>query len=409
MIVRTIRETELKRVQEFCALAFEYGMKDSQRTPQEVYEQTVANPRTRQDLNWQSQWAAFEDDDRTMMSTFTVIPYRARFDGHDMLMMGVGGVSTLPQYRRRGGIRACFESALPDMYAQGAAFSYLYPFSTAYYRKFGYELGCERNVYRLLLSGMPNVSVNGQCALLEPGADMKAEIRRVYEVWQNRYNLMTIDGDIEYRWIDEANPFRDQEYTYLYRSADQSPKGYVSFKLLVEGNERNLLCTRFCFVDLEGFWGLVGLLVSTAADHKYAMLHLPVDVQLGPLLPEWSFGTVQCTREQCGMARVVDVERVLRMARMRGTGSITLEISDPQISRNNGCFEAVFESGVTTEVQPTGKTPEMRMSIQDFSSLIIGRYDTEALSSFQNVTVDCTLEKAAQVFYRKPLYINRYF
>lgn len=44
MIVRTIRETELKRVQEFCALAFEYGMKDSQRTPQEVYEQTVANP-----------------------------------------------------------------------------------------------------------------------------------------------------------------------------------------------------------------------------------------------------------------------------------------------------------------------------------------------------------------------------
>ena len=105
-------------------------MKDSQRTPQEVYEQTVANPRTRQDLNWQSQWAAFEDDDRTMMSTFTVIPYRARFDGHDMLMMGVGGVSTLPQYRRRGGIRACFESALPDMYAQGAAFSYLYPFST---------------------------------------------------------------------------------------------------------------------------------------------------------------------------------------------------------------------------------------------------------------------------------------
>ena len=81
----------------------------------------------------------------------------------------------------------------------------------------------------------------------------------------------------------------------------------------------------------------------------------------------------------------------------------------PALARATLVLKAVFESGVTTEVRPTGKTPEMRMSIQDFSSLIIGRYDTEALSSFQNVTVDCTLEKAAQVFYRKSLYINRYF
>lgn len=409
MITRKINSGELKRVQEFCALAFEYGMSDADKTPQEIYEGIVNNPTTRQDLNWQSQWAAFEDDDCTMLSTFTVIPYRANFDGHNMLMMGIGGVATLPQYRRRGGVRSCFEMALPDMYDQGAAFSYLYPFSTYYYRKFGYELGCECYEYRLLLSGMPKVPVGGHCELLEPGVNLKDDIRLVMSAWQSKYNMMTIDEDIEYGWIDKANPFKDKVYTYVYRNEEQTPLGYVTFDIKVEDGVRNLNCQSFFFTNIKGFYGLLNLLISLASDHKYAILRLPTDIALGPLLPEWSFGTVLEKRDQIGMVRVVNVKKALSMARMQGSGCIILDITDEQIKQNNGRFEVIFEDGQTKSVQETDKVADITMTIQDFSSLLVGRYDASALMYMQKVQVNCTPEKAAQIFYRKPLYISRYF
>lgn len=409
MIVRKIRQEEYKRAQQFCSLAFEYKLEESAMSPSELLQKITAQPQSRQDLHWDSQWAAFADDDQTMLSTFTVIPYRANFDGHNMLMMGIGGVATLPQYRKCGGIRRCFEEALPDMYLQGAAFSYLYPFSTAFYRKFGYELGCERSRWKLKLAGIPKVAVEGTCQLLEPGVELKEDIRRVYEVWQNRYNLMTIDEDIEYAWVEKADPFRDIEYTYLYRSSAGEPKGFVTYKPVMDEGDRALNCTRFFFTDVEGFHGLLSLLMTLSADHSHILLNLPTDIELGGLLPEWSFGTAIEKRVQAGMVRVVNVEAALRMARMRGTGSLVLEISDAQIAENNGRFAVSFADGVTTEVQRTQEAADISLPIQEFSRLICGRYNLSALPYLPQVALACNVEKAAKVFYQKPMFITRYF
>lgn len=409
MIVRKIRQEECKRTQQFCSLAFEYKYTDTDKSAQDILAQIVTNPQSRQDLNWQSQWAAFEDDDRTMLSTFTVVPYRANFDGNNVLMTGIGGVATLPQYRKRGGIRHCFEKALPDMYENGAALSYLYPFSTAFYRKFGYELGVERDRYKLKLVGMPKVPVEGTCHLLEPGEELKADIRTVYEAWQNRYNLMTIDEDIEYLWVDKADPYRDVEYTYIYRSVSGEPKGLVTYKPVIDEGDRTLECSRFYFVDLEGFHGILGLLLTLSADHSHITLQLPTDVELGELLPEWSFGTVTQKRVQAGMVRVVNVEAVLKMARMRGTGSLVMDIADAQIPQNNGRFHVAFENGVTTSVTRTDAPADISLPIQDFSRMICGRYDVSALPYLSQVKLHCAPEKAAQVFYKKSMFITRYF
>lgn len=89
-------------------------------------------------------WAAFDEESGEMMSTVYVTDYRVQFDGGRYKMGGIGGVASLPQYRRAGGIRACFQKALPILYREGYVFSYLYPFSTAYYRKFGYESCVQR-------------------------------------------------------------------------------------------------------------------------------------------------------------------------------------------------------------------------------------------------------------------------
>ena len=410
MIVRKIRPEEYKRVAEFCALAFQWSFEESALAPEALLEKIQKNPESRQDLHWDWQWAAFADDDRTMMSTFTVIPYQVHFDGHVLPMAGIGGVATLPEYRRQGGIRACFEKALPDMYERGMALSYLYPFSTVFYRKFGYELGCERDLYKIRLEGMPAFEANGTFRLLEPGSELGSDIRQVYDAFASRYNLMTCDDDIEYDWVEKANPFRDVAYTYLYRSADGTPKGVLTYKPIVDHGQRILDCTeRFWFSDVEGFKALIHLLLRLKADHSHAQFFLPTDVQLGQIIPEWSFGNVERQRQAHGMVRVVNAVDVLRSARMRGTGDLTIELHDDQIQQNNGCFRVAFENGTVTAVEKTEAAPDIVLSIQDFSRLICGRYDMSDLHWLPGVKLLCSPEKAARVFYRKPMYINRPF
>lgn len=411
MIVRKIRPEEYRRVRQFCALAFECKWEDGDRDIAELLRRAAEAPESRQEAHWDSQWAAFEDDDKTMLSTFSAIPFRANFDGGSVMMMGIGGVATLPQYRRCGGIRRCFERALPDMYAQGAAFSYLYPFSTAFYRKFGYELGCERDRYKLRLSHMPRFPVGGSCALLEQGQPLKADIRRVYEAWQSRYNLMTVDEDIEYQWTDRADPYRDMEYTFVYKSPEGAPKGVVTYRPVIDAGDRTLECTRFFFTDAEGFCGLMNLLMTLSADHSHAVLHLPTDIELGQLLPEWSFGAVEQRRLQAGMVRAVNVEKVLAAARARGSGRLTLRVTDGQICQNNGSFRVTFDGGRVTEVlRDAPDAPDVSLTIQDFSRLICGRYDLESAAAYlPDIVLNSGYEKASCLFYRKPMYISRYF
>ncbi|MGN1021099.1 MAG: enhanced intracellular survival protein Eis [Aristaeellaceae bacterium] len=409
MIIRRIRENEYRRCQEFCALAFEYAMKGADKSPEEALAEVRANPTCRQDQHWDSQWAAFAGDDATMLSTMTVIPYRATFDGAEVLMEGIGGVSTLPQYRRMGGIRGCFEHALPAMEAEGAALSYLYPFSSAFYRKFGYETACAANRWKLALRGVPKETVPGSWALLEKGSGLGEAIRRIDRGWQERYNCMVRGEDIEYRWVEKANPFADRVYTYVYMDASGEPSAYMTCRPVVDEGDKALECTRFVFADVAGFRGLMALLKTLEADHSHVILTLPEDVPLDGLLPEWSLGCVQCRKLRRGMARVVSVRRVLEIARMRGEGRLVLDIRDGQIPCNNGRFAVAFAPGEANRVFLTEEEPDVSLSIQDFTRLILGCHDVEELRWLPEVRLHCAPEKAAQVFYRKPMYITQDF
>ena len=270
MIIRPVHQDEYKRVRQLCSLAFEYVDRGIELPSMEMLRLANSSPRRRQEIYTDSIWAAYEDDDRTMMAAMTLVPYHAHFDGYQMDMIGIGGVATLPQYRRGGCIRKCFEKALPDMYERGAAFSYLYPFSTAFYRKFGYELACERNLYKLALVGMPAFEVEGTYHLLEEGTDLKEDIRQIHHAFEKRYNMMIIDEDIEYKWIDEYDPFTQREYTYVYRSADGTPKAVVTYKPVVDDGDRTLDCDKsLYFADMEGLKAVIALLKRLQADHSH--------------------------------------------------------------------------------------------------------------------------------------------
>ena len=73
MIARKIREEEFKRVDELFSVSFN-SKYDNDKTPMEVIEEVKKNPDSREAIFWQERYAAFEDDDKTMMSTFIIRP-----------------------------------------------------------------------------------------------------------------------------------------------------------------------------------------------------------------------------------------------------------------------------------------------------------------------------------------------
>lgn len=408
MIIRKIKPDEVKRCEELFSISFEfpYTKKES---PMEIYENLIKNTTSRQDTNCLEHWAAFEDDDTTMMSNFSAITYPLQFDGHHLNMSAIGGVATLPPYRRSGGIRKCFEAALKDMYEKGISFSYLYPFSTAYYRKFGYELCCHKMNYQILLSGLSNYSPTGTLTLMAPHNYDKEGISTIYTHWQEKYNMMIINEDFEYSWIKKVNPYETQEFTYIYKSAHHVPKAYVTFKKVDEPTGRNLRCSRFIYTDLEGLEGLLSLFQSLASDHKYLFFDLPKDQLLYGILPEWSMGIIHRTLLPFGMARVINVAEVLSLATYKGMGLCYIQIEDSFIQENNQTFCVTFEDNKALSVIKSTEPAHICLQISDFSRLIIGTMSIKDYLFYQPNTSITDIALLEQIFYPKPTYIMEYF
>lgn len=415
MIVRKIKPEELKRTNELFSIAFEFA-DDNSKSAEEVYEDILKDSSSRDARYWMERYAAFEDDDRTMMSFFVAKPYPVHFDGSHCTMTGIGGVATLPQYRRRGGIRGCFSKALADMYMQGYEFSYLYPFSTSYYRQFGYELCVEKAQYTLKLTFLPKYDVSGYCELAEPEDIHLMDVKTIHENWQRRYNMMVENEDCDYLWLTRTNPVKEQVYTYLYKDTFGTPKGYLCFKNEDTPEGRILNCSRFVYTDLEGFQGLLNLARSFSSDHIAIRFALPTDQYITALFPEWSSGAGRCERLLGGMARVTHVQKVLQKARYKGNGTIKIAIYDSYIKENTGIFKVLFANGRATSVlfEPLpcdvfSADADICLNINEFSRLIIGCLETEHITFLENVVVNCDLNTIGKVFYKKPVMLTEYF
>lgn len=395
MIVRKTNPEEYRRVNELFAICFE-----------QPYQNSPADP----EQDDAAHWAAY-DDDGNMMSTFTISDFLIRFDGHVCKMGGVGGVATLPEYRRRGGIRACFQASLPDLYANGYDFSYLYPFSTAYYRKFGFETCVQRYRWAVDLAQLPSSKPVGTFRLAEANRPMTEEIRSIDQVWEQHFNMMVQHSEDAYQWALKADPAVNQEFTYVWFDEANTPSAYTTFHVVQEADGRNLVCSRLYFADRQGFAGLMQLFKSLSADHRYAKFQTPALPALQYLLPEWSLGAVTWELlSSSGMVRVVNAQSVLEKARYRGAGQVTLEILDNQIPENNCCFAVTFAENKAVSVEKCSADADAVLTVSAFSALIAGVCDfEEARHTFFGLTVQRDNPALSQVFFRKPLMITDYF
>ncbi|HOM80425.1 MAG TPA: GNAT family N-acetyltransferase, partial [Armatimonadota bacterium] len=88
------------------------------------------------------------EEDGRFVSACTCLPAPVWVGDRRLTLGAVGGVATLPDYRRRGYAGELMRAVVRRMQELGLATSALWPFSYAYYRKFGWDFGCEHRTYR---------------------------------------------------------------------------------------------------------------------------------------------------------------------------------------------------------------------------------------------------------------------
>ena len=394
MIARKLRVEEYPAVNALFAVAF---------------ETTPENGPARAEDGLVRHWGVFSEDGQ-LMSSLSTTPFSMRFDGAACPMAGIGAVQTLPPYRRRGGVAACFRAALPDLYANGFLFAYLYPFSTAFYRRFGFESCVTKLACRMDLTQLRLPPDAGCFRLATKEKPLSEAIREVDRAWEGMWNMEVLRDEGDYAWLDELDPLATREYLYVCFDASGSPRGYIAFRTAIEAGERELVCSRFRFLDKTGFYALLGVCKSLATDHRFARFTLPADPVLPYLMGEWSLGAASFSMSPAGMVRVVNVAEVLRRAAYRGDGALRLRIRDALIPENDGVFALVFARGRAVSVERTEEKADAVMDIAAFSALIAGVCDFGGAQEWMDgVKIVDPTAPFEGVFYRKSMTISAYF
>lgn len=408
MIVRKMRANELYKVAEVQSVAFEFGedvekakAEQEAMSPEEVAQkENVTPPENPFPAEYfkREVWAAMSDDEKTVYGGLEVPPYTVRFDGHLCVMGGIGGVATLPPYRRNGAIRECMRSALADMNEKGYDFSYLYPFSRAYYRKFGYENGYECREWEVDFKALRNYGTNGSVKMLMAGDDFTV-LNELYNKRYADYGLSSVRREYDPA-LTKKNFLVDKEFAYVWYNEGGEPKGFMIF----HNSDGVIDCTpafgkkaAFLALDMEAYMGLFDFARTFAPNYHAIRFCESAEIHLDALLHENN--EVKCRVYTPGMSRVVSVQRVLEKCRCKGAGELNIQVEDPMAPWNSGTWKLKYGQG--NLVEKTEDPADVKMTINAFSSLILGHIDFSDVPFVPGVTVLRQEAPFADVFYKK--------
>ena len=356
-------------------------------------------------------WGTFDGD--RIISAMYVMPYTVRFAGEQVLMGGIGGVASLPDSRRGGGVRALMKGAFREMYDQGFLLSELYPFSTEYYKQYGFEKGMKVNTWTLPLERIRPTETGGRVRQLLPGDDL-SPLTEIYNQFYADWNLSTVRRQYDPK-MDLQKMMNEQRYVFVWEDDLGTPKAFmITKKVMVEG-QPVMDCTHsfrlrngMLFLSGQGFRALLTFVKKVfSADYRAIRFSTPDCLFMDALVGE---GT-GCRREGSwnGMVRLVNVEKALTLCRCRGEGSLVLNVTDPMLRENEGGWRITYAPGQPNRVERTTDAPDLTLTIGDLSALLCGIRSGEELQWMPGVQIHDPSAPYEQIFYPQKCFTTDLF
>lgn len=408
MIARLLKPEESWRWNQVMAAAFEWDF-DLEKAKAEA-----AREKTEEELREQARnrcFGALSDDGKILYGCVNSREYTCRFDGGAYKLGGIGGVSTLPPYRHNGAIRASLSASLRDMYENGFTFSYLYPFSTQYYRKFGYEVGAEARRWVMPLADIRPKDVGGTIEQIFPGDDF-SPLLEIYDACFADCNMSAVRDRYD-AGLEKAKLMEEHRYVYVWRNEAGAPRGLMIAHKTREDGAVVMDCNHtfgaqnengFLFCDMEALSALLFFVKSAfSADYDKISFTTRREIDLTSLVGENN--SASCSMFWNGMLRVVNVRRVLENCNCRGTGCVRIAVEDTILPENCGTWKLTFAPGQVNFVEKTEEQPDVSLTINAFSALICGARDVHSFAWIPDAVVHNAAAPFAGVFYAKPCFM----
>ena len=353
-------------------------------------------------------WGAFDDNGK-MCSSMHVHDFTIRYDGHDVGMGGVGGVATLPECRKGGYIRKIFESCLPEMLESGKVFSFLYPFSFKFYRKFGYEICYTPNKVRVPVSFFQSYPYPDNIELFIPGGHTR-DFAEVYETFSRGLNLACARDEAAWERMLEKDPFITRHYAYLHKDENGNPDAYLMFKTDEghgdDGNSINVKELAWATPGaLHAMFGFIGGLSPQFESFRW---NAPRNVNLFSLFPESYEINAQLPAN--GMNRVVNVQKAFELMKApKINGSAVIGVNDAFLPQNTGVYALEWENGVMRRVKRADKPADLEIDVETLAQLTTGWLNMDEARYKRGVAVHGNDSVLNDLFVHKNLYIMEHF
>ena len=342
-------------------------------------------------------WGCFTDDGR-MMAHAQNERRLTMFDGHEVETGCIGAVSTFPEYREGGAVRGIFGKIFPDAYEHGEVFSYLYPFSHAFYRKFGYETCCELNIYRFPVSALAGRRFRGWARMWMPGDDytVHAEIANRFNM---RYNMTHVRTAENMKQRNGSDPFQSRFYTYLLGYGEDAC-AFVSLRDKRE-NDRCFIEVMDCaWIGKEGSDAVLGFIARYTADYPGGVIfRAPGDLKLSMLMSD-GYSLAGSELANGYMARVINVQKALSLLRKPEGAEFTIAVSDPMIPENDGVWHVCGDSA-----EKCSADADISVSVTALAPMLLGAMPLPLAKFRDDVKVNANRDILEKVFVEKPAYV----
>lgn len=356
----------------------------------------------------QDRWGAFDDNGKVIAGIINN-RYTVYFDGHPVGCTGIGDVSTLPEKRRQGAIRAIMKAILTESREKGDVLGALYPFSHSFYRKFGFELvqsSVRQFVRTELLQHLPLT----HHPELQEGNGEYSEIIPLSHEFLKKYNLGLIRRDFEWRHI-AGDPYNDRRLRYLFRNDEGKLCGYLCFSpdYYPDINLTRVNISEMGYDSKECLMSIFAFISRLSAKYEEVTGKIPPETDLTLMVTEPY--NVRQERSCAGMARVLNVPEAFRLMKAPyHKGEVTICVEDDFLPENSGNYTICYEGGKVISVEITDKIPDLECPVNLLAPLMLGANDPEAtFMSAPELKVNSNYEELCLLFPKKLIYMNQNF
>lgn len=281
--------------------------------------------------------AAF--DNGKLIAGVEMYEYKNHYCGNSMNAIVIEGVCSLPEHRRKGGIRKIFEKIGEIAIENDWTYGFLHPFSISYYEKFGFANLNRMFSIKVPFNNLRHIPFSTDVELYT--GEQFEELVELHSKCALTENLMTIRDERKHFC---ETPLEDTVYTYIHRDKNGSADGYVRFTV---SRPETVTVVDLYVLSPEALKGIVGFLRTYDGITKNLVVRKQYPGSPFACLTERIDGVVY--NSDGGFAgRIYNMQKLLESnAYPESYGKFSVKICD-ELEQNNGIFEVEYQDQKAT-------------------------------------------------------------